>query len=289
MNGEETFTRLQAMARSFADRHGAAAPTEEYLNRHVLESFLARLSASVYRDDFVIKGGILLGAYGIRRPTRDVDSNAIAATVIPESIAAVAEYLAEIDADDGVSFDSASMSVKVIRGEAQYPGVRLRMGASIGSWRGLFSWDVSAGDPVVPGPRTLVFNRLLGEPLKLLAYSPELTVAEKGVTILERGTASTRWRDYVDIVELGKRGLNKRELLAAARSVAQYRNVALKPIAPLLSGYGYIAQRKWAAWRRKEHLEEGAAELLDDQIAMVSAIIDPIFTTSQDASTLDDL
>ena len=30
------------------------------------------------------------------------------------------------------------------------------------------------------------------------------TIAEKGVTILERGRTSTRWRDYVDIVALAE-------------------------------------------------------------------------------------
>ncbi len=31
---------------------------------------------------------------------------------------------------------------------------------------------------------------------------PDAVVAEKGVTIVERGITSTRWRDYVDVVQL---------------------------------------------------------------------------------------
>ena len=51
---------------------------------------------------------------------------------------------------------------------------------------------------MVPPPRRVTIDRLLGDPISLLGYAPETTIAEKGVTILERGITSTRWRDYVD-------------------------------------------------------------------------------------------
>lgn len=41
--GEEVFTILQSKARSTASRTGGSAPTQEYLVRHLLESFLDRL------------------------------------------------------------------------------------------------------------------------------------------------------------------------------------------------------------------------------------------------------
>ncbi|MGO1590427.1 MAG: hypothetical protein ACTH1Z_02085 [Ancrocorticia sp.] len=88
---------------------------------------------------------------------------------------------------------------------------------------------------------------------------------------------STRWRDYVDIVQLAVRGINADELLRAARSVARYRGVILGPIAPHVVGYGKIGQAKWAAWRRKEHLEAVCEADLDEQIALVASYLDPIF------------
>ncbi|OAN36492.1 hypothetical protein A4X20_24475 [Mycolicibacterium iranicum] len=135
----------------------------------------------------------------------------------------------------------------------------------------------------------------------------------------ERGITSTGWRDYVDIVELSRKGIEN-ELLPAgepivpptptadyrpdprqsnrapglcvrdhdrrkrghdprrsARAVTHHRGVVLGPVAPHLVGYGEVGQAKWAAWRRKEHLESVCEENLDDQAELVASYLDPIF------------
>ena len=61
-SGEAAFRRIQADARSAAAKSGANAPTQEYLIRHTLESFLHRLTQPSHRADFVLKGGVLLAA-----------------------------------------------------------------------------------------------------------------------------------------------------------------------------------------------------------------------------------
>jgi hypothetical protein len=275
--GEETHRRIQAAARSVADKTGAPAPTQEYLIRHLLESFLDRLTRTVHADDFVLKGGILLAAYGVRRPTKDADANAIRSDVTAEHLTDVVRDIAAVDAGDGVAFDTATIAVQEIREQADYPGLRLRVKASIGPWAGTAAWDVSTGDPIIPAPRRVRIDRVLGDPIELLGYAPETTIAEKGVTILERGITSTRWRDYVDIVQLARQGIDTAELLRSARAVARYRSVVLEPVAPHLAGYGEIGQAKWAAWRRKEKLEAVSEESLDDQAALVASYLDPIF------------
>lgn len=277
MTGHNVYRQLQSVARSVGAKQGVPAPTEEYLIRHSLESFLDRLNRTPHGRDFVLKGGILLGAYGVRRPTKDADSNAVGAEVSPEHLAAVVRDVAAIEADDGVEFDLDTLSVQEIRDGAEYPGVRIRVKVAVSSWRGTVAWDVSTGDPIVPAPREVTLDRILGEPITLIGYAPESTVAEKGVTILERGITSTRWRDYVDIVALGGAGLDAEALLDAVRAVSEYRGIELKPIMPLLEGFGAVGQSKWAAWRRKEKLEAVCEENLDAQIIRVAAILDPVF------------
>lgn len=121
------------------------------------------------------------------------------------------------------------------------------------------------------------------QPGALLGYAPETIVAEKGVTILQRGATSTRWRDYVDIVQVAQHyDLNHDTLVAAVKAVAQYRDVRLEPTAPLLEGYGALSQAKWAAWRRKAGVEALSEEHLVDQMRLVCAVLDPVFTESQD-------
>ncbi len=277
MSDPTTFQRLQALARSVSARQGCRAPTQEYVTRHVLESFLARLAQSRYADDFVLKGGILLAAYGARRPTKDVDANALRVDVTGEGLAVVVREVIAIDLSDGVEFAAEAMVVQEIREQSQYPGLRVRVPARVQPWAGTLVWDVSTGDPIVPPPRRVDLDRLLGEPITLWGYAPETALAEKAVTILERGISSTRWRDYVDIVALGEQGFDADALLRSARAVAVHRGVALAPIAPVLIGYGATAQAKWAAWRRKEQLEDVCAADLDDQVARVVALLDPVF------------
>lgn len=276
-SGDTVFRRIQSLARSTAAKSGTSAPTQEYLIQHTLESFLDRLTRTSRGGDFVLKGGVLLAAYGIRRPTKDADSNAINADVTAEHLGQVVRDIAAIEVDDGVVFDLDTISVQEIREQADYPGLRVRVSVSIGPWKGTAAWDVSTGDPIVPPPRQVTIDRIIGDPITLLGYAPETTIAEKGITILERGITSTRWRDYLDIVALARHGIDPDELLRSARAVARHRGVTLEPVAPHLAGYGAVAQAKWAAWRRKEHLESACEENLEDQITLVASYLDPVF------------
>lgn len=73
-------TRQTVEGRAYLDLQNAARragrDTSEYLTLYALEGFLARLAASRYADDLVLKGGVLLAAYAARRPTRDIDLQA---------------------------------------------------------------------------------------------------------------------------------------------------------------------------------------------------------------------
>ncbi|WP_373235180.1 nucleotidyl transferase AbiEii/AbiGii toxin family protein [Mycobacterium marinum] len=276
-DGDAVFRRIQSVARSAAATIGTGAPTQEYLIRHTLESFLDRLTRTSHARDFVLKGGVLLAAYGVRRPTKDADANAVRTDVTAEHVADVVRDIASIDVEDGVAFDVDTISVREIREQADYPAFRIRFAVSIGPWKGAAAWDVSTGDPIVPSPRQVTIDRILGKPITLLGYAPETTIAEKGVTILERGISSTRWRDYVDIVQLARQGIDPDELLRSARAVARHRGVTLEAVAPHLAGYDAVAQARWAAWRRKEHLESVCEENLDDQIALVTSSLDYVF------------
>lgn len=72
---------------------------------------------------FVLKGGLLLGAYDVRRPTKDVDSNAVRACVSGEWLTQVARDVAGADGADGVAFD---LRPRVARGAAATPRPAVR-------------------------------------------------------------------------------------------------------------------------------------------------------------------
>ncbi|MGL4742907.1 MAG: nucleotidyl transferase AbiEii/AbiGii toxin family protein [Dermatophilaceae bacterium] len=282
--GVEVFDVIRRRARGEAARTGTPAATGEYLVRHALESFLHRLSLTRHRDDFVLKGGILLAAYGIRRPTRDIDAEAVSANVTPPHLEEVVVDIANLDVDDGVVLDPTSTAVAEIRDDAEYPGLRLKVTSHIGRQQVVVSWDVSTGDPIVPPARVIQVPRVLGPDFEIRGYAPATVIAEKGVTTLECGTSSTRWCDYVDIVELDRRyDVSRAALEASVRAVAAHRGVDVRPITPIISGYGVVGQRKWAAWRRKTGVQALSEELLDDQMTLVARVLDDPFAAIQSA------
>lgn len=60
---------------------------QELMTLYALEGLLARIAASEYRDDFVLKGGVLLAAFAARRPTKDIDLQATRLTDDPDDVA----------------------------------------------------------------------------------------------------------------------------------------------------------------------------------------------------------
>lgn len=78
--GEVAYRALQREART------TRRTTQELLELYALEGVLARLSRSPLRDQFVLKGGVLLAAFGNRRPTKDVDLAALGVSNDVDSI-----------------------------------------------------------------------------------------------------------------------------------------------------------------------------------------------------------
>ena len=101
--------------------------------------------------------------------------------------------------------------------------------------------------------------------------------AEKIVTAVARGTVNTRWRDFADIYLLSRRhSLDGPDLANSLRQVARHRQVELVPLARVLDGYGGIGHARWAAWRRKQQLEERLPDQFTEVVSAVVSFADPI-------------
>lgn len=243
------YNDLRNLARR-ADRDPA-----EYFTIYALEGFLARLAASRYAEDLVLKGGVLMAAFAARRPTRDID---LAASDSTNDALDVERRIRDIIAKpllDGLVFDAESLTSQEIREDAAYVGVRVRLVALLASARIALHVDVNFGDPIWPGPTEAQLPLLLGGTLRLRGYPDHMVLAEKIVTAISRGDQNTRWRDFVDIVAITRtRTINASDLRHALDVVATSRDVGLTPLAPLLAGMPQRAQPKWSLWRRKQRL-----------------------------------
>jgi hypothetical protein len=268
--------------------------TAEYLRLYALEGFLLRVAYSPVRSRFVLKGGVLLAAYGLRRPTADIDG---AALRVLNEVESIRQFVAEAasaalpdELDDGLAFDLDNITAEAIREEDKYSGVRVRLVARLASAREPFHVDISIGDPIWPEPAEISLPRLLGQqPIQLRGYPMEMVLAEKIVTALERGSASTRWRDFGDIfVITGSRSFRAGEVRQALRTVADHRQVELGKLDDALDGYAEIGQPRWTAWRRKlqltEILPDDFARTLESLKAFANPVIDGL---ADDRATWD--
>lgn len=150
-----------------------------------------------------------------------------------------------------------TIAAAVIRDDDIYPGVRVSLGARLATARIKFSIDFNVGDPVVPSPiRTALPMLLGGDSIEMLAYPKAMVVAEKLVTALQRGRASTRWRDFADLLMLIPGDLVESEMIEALRVVAKYRDVLLRPLSEVLDGMAKEAQVHWEIWCKRQGIQE---------------------------------
>lgn len=94
-------------------------------------------------------------------------------------------------------------SVTPIMDEADYPGIRIMLDTAIETMHTPLKIDFSTGDVITPREVSYSFRLLFEErTISILAYNLETVLAEKLETLLARGTANTRMRDYYDIYVL---------------------------------------------------------------------------------------
>ena len=120
---------------------------------------MSRVAISKFREDFVLKGGVLLATFDLRRATKDID---LQAAGIPNDVEAVTQRIKEIagiQVEDGVVFDLNSITAQTIRDEDEYSGVRLRIVGEVG--HSILPVDVTFGDPIWPELTETVLPRLL--------------------------------------------------------------------------------------------------------------------------------
>ena len=122
------------------------------LQNLMFERLLARLSDSVYRDKFVVKGGMLVAAIvGLdTRATMDLDTTLRDLPLTEDKIRKAFEEIIAIDKEDEVIF--LLKSIEPIRKDDVYGGYRVRIDAKYDTILTPLSVDVSTGDVMTPGP-----------------------------------------------------------------------------------------------------------------------------------------
>ena len=189
---------LKAKIRNIAKQKNI--PAQVILQNYMFERLLVRLSASAYKEKFVLKGGMLVAAIvGLdNRATMDLDTTLKNLPLTPDGIRSALEQICAVPIEDDVAFEIGT--ILPIREDDIYGGYRVALTARFDTLVTPLSIDVSTGDAITPHPVRYSFTQIFDDEqsYELWAYNIETVMAEKVETILRRGVFNTRPRDFYD-------------------------------------------------------------------------------------------
>ena len=200
-------------------------------NRFFFDAFLARLAASSYKDKFILKGGLYLSSLlGVSsRSTMDMDFCLKQLSMEKDNLIKIVAEVLEIGVDDGVSFKIIGSDD--IRMDDPYGGYQIKILGKLENVKYEFGIDVATGDPIVPSEKNYDYKCLVtGDVLPIKVYSLESVIAEKLQTLLSRGIANSRSKDFYDLYILRKTQLenvNKETLKKALSKTFKHRNFTI--------------------------------------------------------------
>jgi hypothetical protein len=191
---------------------------------------------------------------------------------------------------DGLSFDTDSLRTAPIRGEEEYLGVRVRLGAVLVKATIPLQVDVGFGDAVVPEALMMVYPALLDFPApRLRVYPPEAVIAEKLQAMVELDMLNSRLKDYHDIYTLSRLfSFDGRRLGDAIRATFGRRATQIPAGTPRgLSAEFAGAEREvqWTAFLRRVRLPEDTVSLAQ-KVVDINAFLSPVLTALRDGREL---
>lgn len=194
----KTATQLKAKIRNLSD--GNSLKAQPLIRNYIMERFLERISLSDYRDNLILKGGMLVSSIvGLEtRTTMDIDTTIQSLLVTMSEAKRIIEVIISVVLEDNVSFNIKK--IEQIMEDFDYPGIRFILEASLDNLRQVIKIDISTNDVITPS--AIVYQyRLMFEDrnISLKAYNLETLLGEKIETVISRGTANTRMRDFYDI------------------------------------------------------------------------------------------
>ena len=198
-----TARQLKDLVRNLSKKKSADA--QILMRNYMMERFLERISLSEYKNQFILKGGMLVAAMvGLdARATMDLDATIKGTNVSVEDVEMIISKIISIPLNDGVLFRIKRISE--IMEEADYPGVRVSMETKFDGVITPLKIDISTGDIITPREIKYNFNLMLeNRTIEVWAYNLETVLAEKLETVISRNVTNTRMRDFYDIYILQK-------------------------------------------------------------------------------------
>lgn len=182
---------------------GNSKKAQALLRTYMMERFLERVSVSKYNDNFVLKGGMLVSSLvGINmRATMDIDTTIRSFPLQLKEATEIINEIISIDLNDRIKF-SITNSTDIME-EHEYSGLRFMLQANFENLKQAIKIDISTGDVITPSAVSYSYKLMFEErSISIFTYNIETLLAEKLETIMSRGVANTRMRDFYDVYEI---------------------------------------------------------------------------------------
>ena len=211
----KTATQLKAKIRNLSK--GDSLKASILIRNFIMERFLERMALSLYRNNFILKGGMLVAAVvGLEtRATMDIDTTVKSLNLSRENAEKIIKVIIKVAVPDGISFQIIKISE--IMEDHDYPGIRFMLEAKFDEMRQAVKVDISTGDVITPKAIEYSYKLMFEDrSISIWTYNLETLLAEKLETIMARATANSRMRDFYDIHVLMKQSSINLEILKKA-------------------------------------------------------------------------
>ena len=244
------------------------------LRYYMLERLLERISLSKYKENFILKGGMLIASMiGVaQRSTVDIDATIKQLPLNKIQLEKMFDEILNIKIDDGINIKL--IKLEEIREEADYKGFRGSFEAYLDKMTVPVKVDLTTGDKITPRAIDYQYNLLIeNRNIDIKAYNLETVFAEKFETILTRGITNTRMRDFYDMYSLYKlfaKQLDYNLLNKAISETSKNRNsFSILKDRHLIVSEVLKDQRMISNWKRYQSKYAYAVNISWDEIASV--------------------
>lgn len=273
---------FKAIINNMAKENNVAA--QSVLQTYMLERLLERISISKYKDNFILKGGMLISAMlGIdSRTTMDMDTTIKGFPLTKDNITNIMDEICNIEIDDNVTLKINK--VELIREDDDYGGYRITFEAKYNNEMPvIMKIDITTGDKITYKEIEYSFTLMLEDrKIQIWSYNVETIIAEKFEAIVKRGVLSTRIRDYYDVymlINTQNKIIDKKTLKDAIILTAQHRGTSeiikdWKKIVEKIANDGKMRQQ-WKRYQKDNfYAEEIEYKELINAISKVGEIFD---------------
>lgn len=198
------------------------------MQTYMLERLLERISLSKYKNNFILKGGMLISSIiGIdSRTTMDMDTTVKGFILDKENLTQILNDIFKINLDDNIQFEL--INIENIREDDDYGGLRVHISSIFDNMPTDLKIDVTTGDKITYKEINYKYNLLLEtRAIDIWSYNIETIIAEKYESIIKRSILNTRIRDFYDIymlIHLDKNNISNKILKEAIKETSQHRN-----------------------------------------------------------------